>query len=378
MKSPVVRITGLVVGVAVLVAAVGFVAQRRGDSGYRIAAYFPRAVSVFSSSDVRVLGLPAGSVTGVTVEGDKVRIDMRIKDSIDIPADATAQIVPQSLIGERYIQLSPAFKTGMRKAEDGLVIPVERTITPVEPDEALAAIKKFLDSLDPKGIGKLVTNLDEDLAGNGSKLNDTIGSLSTLVATFAEKDEALQRIVDSFDKLTATLATREVQLGQVLDAFSQATQVLADERGSIEGLVTGLADLSQHGLELVGKHAGALRGDVQTLADTAAVIDANLTSVTQLLDAGGLLVQGLKGAYNPTLRAMNLRNSFSPLVSDVIDTLLGQLGVPALCFPVLVECVEAGAAASPAVPATIGPVLSPVGALLQLLAAPSALPGAQR
>ena len=107
----------------------------------------------------------------------------------------------------------------------------------MEPDEALAAVKKFLDSLDPHGLGRLVNNLDDDLKGNGAALNATLGSLSKLVSTFAEKDDQLGHIIDSFDRLTATLATRDQQLGQVLDAFAQVSQVLADERQSISGLV---------------------------------------------------------------------------------------------------------------------------------------------
>lgn len=338
-----------------------------GSDTYRLTAYFDRAVSVFPSSDVRVLGLPAGSVSDVVIDGDQVRIDMSIPSDIQVPADATAQIVPQSLIGERYIQISPAFTEGMQAAEDGDVI--RRTVIPVEPDEALAALKEFLDSLDPEGIGNLVTNLDEDLRGNGAGLNDALGSLSQLVETFAEKDDVLLRIVDSFDRLSATLVTREQQLGEVMDAFAEASQVLADERQGIEDLVSALADLSSNGLALVGKHAGALRTDIATLAEAAATIDANLTSVTQLLAAGPNLTSGLIGAYNPELRAFDLRNNFSPLITELVDISLGQLGLPPLCIPGP-GCPIGGASAGKATPAVISAPATPVSSLLRLLGSP--------
>lgn len=335
-----------------------------GGDTYRVTAFFDRAVSVFPSSDVRVLGLPAGSVADVVIDGDRVRVDMDIDEGIDIPVDATAQIVPQSLIGERYIQISPAFQDGMTPIEDGATI--DNTVIPVEPDEALAALKEFLDSLDPKGIGELVTNLDEDLQGNGAALNSALGSLSQLVETFAEKDEVLLRIVDSFDRLTATLVTREQQLGDVLDAFAEASSVLADERDSIEGLVSGLAHLSQEGLALVGEHAGPLRDDITTLAAAAATIDANLASVTQLLASGPQLSDGIIGAYNPELRALNLRNNFSPLTTELIDL----LGVE-FCLPILQDCPTVGQTTGPVTPARLeaGPA-TPVASLLDLLATP--------
>src|SRR3546814_10724110 len=72
---------------------------------------------------------------------------MEIPEDVPVPADAGAQIVPQSLIGERYVQLSPAFQDGMETAEDGHVIPLERTIIPVEPDEALARSEEHTSEL---------------------------------------------------------------------------------------------------------------------------------------------------------------------------------------------------------------------------------------
>jgi virulence factor Mce-like protein len=354
---------GLAAAVVATLPACGLVGG--GGDTYTLTAYFDRAVSVFPSSDVRVLGLPAGSVSKVVIDGRRVRVEMHIPADIAIPADATAQIVPQSLIGERYIQIAPAFRKGMPAAKDGDVI--ENTIVPVEPDEALAALKKFMDSLDPDGIGDLVTNLHEDLRGNGTALNDALGSLSTLVETFAEKDDVLLRIVDSFDRLSATLVTREQQLGEVLDAFAEASQVLADERDSIESLVAGLADLSQTGLALVGEHSSDLRDDISTLAQAAATIDANLTSVTQLLAAGPNLTSGIIGAYNPALRAVNLRNNFSPLTTELV----GLLG-PAFCLPVLQVCPVSGVSTGSPTPATLTVAPSPIGSLLALLAAPGA------
>jgi virulence factor Mce-like protein len=343
-----------------------------GGDTYTLTAHFPRAVSVFPSSDVRVLGLPAGSVKKVEVEGDQVLVELAIPSDIKVPKGAKAQIVPQSLIGERYIQLSPAYQDGMDTMRDGEEI--TDTIVPVEPDEALAALKEFLDSLDPEGIGRLITNLDDDLHGNGAALNDTLGSLSQLVANFAEKDDVLLRIVDSFDRLTETLVTREAQLGEVLDAFAAASQVLADERESIGDLVGGLADLSQTGLRLVGEHSTALRADIQTLADAAATIDANLSSVTQLLRAGNLLTTGLEGAYNPAVRGIDLRNDFSPLVTDVVGLVVGALGAPACATLPLPPplCPDVAALAENPTPARlVTESTTPIGSLLTLLSEPT-------
>ena len=267
---------------------------------------------------MRVLGLPAGSVSKVVIDGDQVRIDMNIPSDIAIPADATAQIVPQSLIGERYIQISPAFKSGMTAAKDGDVI--EHTIIPVEPDEALAAIKKFLDSLDPDGIGSLVTNLEEDLRGNGASLNDALGSLSQLVKTFADNDDVLLRIVDSFDRLSchprhpgaaAGRGARRLRRGQP----GAGRRARAASRSSS----SGLADLSQQRPRACRESTRARSGRTSPRWRRRPPPSTPTSRrSTQLLAAGPNLATGIIGAYNPELRALNLRNNFSPLVTELL------------------------------------------------------------
>jgi phospholipid/cholesterol/gamma-HCH transport system substrate-binding protein len=369
---------------SVLAAALPACALVGGGAGsYKVIAYFPRAVSVFKSSDVRVLGLPAGTVQKIEIQGDKVKITMSIAKDIPIPAAAHAQIIPQSLIGERYIQLTPAWHQGEPTAEDGHVIELADTIVPVEPDEALAALKDFLDSLDPKGLGTLVDNLATDLEGNGATLGSALGELSQLVATFADKDQELLSIVDSFDRLTSTLTTREQQLGRVLDTFSQATQVLADERRSIEGLLHGLASVSQNGLDLVSEHASRLRTDIETITRTAQAIDVNLGSVEKLLDSAPILVDGILGAYNPTLRAFDLRQSFSPLIANVLGDLFTSLGITPpvpICIPIDVACSAgvAGQSASAPAPASLqaSSSVGPLDSVLGLVNSPTLPPPA--
>jgi len=374
------RVAALAVLVVVAMFASGCSLLGSGGS-YQLIAWFPRAVSLYPSSQVRVLGLPAGHVDSVEVVGTQVKVTMSVDDDVPVPKDVKAMIVPQSLIGERYVQLSPAWRQGEEKASDGMEI--HDTVIPVEPDEALAALKQFLDSLDPNGLGRLIDNAATDLHGQGETLNHALDQVSQLVGTFADKDQQLADIVDNFDRFTSTLATRESQLGDILATFSQATQVLADERQGIENLLAGLADLSTNGLDLVSKHAQRLHSDVETLTRLAQSIDANLDALGQLLDSGPQLVSGLIGAYNPELRAMNLRNNFGPLAASALAPFLNAIPgaqVPTPCVPVLQDCsqlltVKSSATPEPFVAATR---TTPVDDLLALLRAPTTPPPAPR
>lgn len=347
------RRTAIAAGTALLASSCGVVGGG-GRGGFELTAYFPRAVALYKSSDVRILGLVAGEVTGVEAAGRRVKVTLRLADDTPVPRDVQAMIVPQSLIGERYVQLFPAWKQGELKAPSGTVIPESRTSVPVEPDEALAALKKFLDTLDPKATGKVVHNLSSDLKGAGNDLNGALKGLADLSATVAAKDDGLGRIIEHLDGFTGTLRTREAQLGKVMDSFAQFTSLLAEERRSIEGLLRGLGQVSGDTLDLVSEHGARLDRDLQVLTRTLATVDANMQSVRQVLDAGPLLVSGIQSAYDPMHHRLDLRTQASPAAQQALNAVLGPLGVPlgdSICLPIDVSCV-ANPSTSPAGPGT--------------------------
>jgi phospholipid/cholesterol/gamma-HCH transport system substrate-binding protein len=354
------RVSTLVVLGAIVLSSCSVIGGGGGGK-YELTAWFPKTVALFKDSQVRVLGLPAGQVTKVTAMGDRVRVDMKLKDSVPVPADVHAAIVPQSLIGERYVQLFPVWTTGQPKATSGEVIPMERTEVPVEPDEALGALKKFLDSLDPSATGRLVQNAANDLQGNGQSLNDAVANLSQLVGTLADKDQQLGDIIDNFDKFTTVLRTREVQLGNVMDSFANLTGLLAQERTAIANTVRNLGHVSTDAFDLLSVNRAGLDKDLTQLTTVLQAVKVNIGSVQQLLDSGPLLVNGLQNAYSPTFHRLDLRTAVSPTVGQ----LLGNIGLGfTVCLPIDVGCTPGGstAAGAPAQPPAPAPASAPSAA----------------
>ncbi|MDQ1396099.1 MAG: phospholipid/cholesterol/gamma-HCH transport system substrate-binding protein [Acidimicrobiaceae bacterium] len=374
------RLTAVAVAASILLTSCSVMGAGGGGT-YKVTALFPRAVSLYKLSAVRVLGLPAGRVTNIQIDGTQVKVSMEIKKTIPLPEGVNATIVPQSLIGERYVQLFPAWTEGQQKVASGELIPLGRTSIPVEPDEALAALKKFLDTLDPNATGRLVTNLADDLRGNGQHLNDAIRGLAQLSTTVADKDQQLVDIIDHFDKFSATLRTREVQLGKVMDQFAVATKLLADERDDVAGLVKNLGTVSKDGLDLVSVHGARLDHDLSVLTQALLAINTNMDSVRQLLSSGPVLVAGddltgkhggLAAAYDPKYHHLDLRNAVSPTAAQ----LFGALGLPqVICLPVDVNCTPTPAGGTP-VPVPVPLPASPASATPAVTTPPVSTPGA--
>jgi len=347
-----------------------------GGDTYEVVAYFPRAVSLYESGAVQVLGLPAGEVADIEIMGDQVKVTLAVDSDIPLPVDVRAAIAPQSLIGERRVQLFPPFQAGDQQAQDGHEIPIEDTIVPVEPDEALASLKEFLDALDPNGAGRLIDNASASLDGQGEQLGSALDELSDLVGNIEDNDDAIISIAERFDEFTSTLLTRESQLAQVLDDFAVVAEVLAEERGEIESLISGLANLSGDGLDLVSEHAVRLRTDVSILQRLTESIEQNLPGIEALIQGGSQQIDGFIGAYNPVSRSLNLRNSFSPLVEEALAPIFDEVGLPFPCLPVDVNCASGDLAPldgerTGAVEADLPAPSTPVDDVLELLASPT-------
>jgi len=103
-------------GLVVILAAGFFLAfslSQRSEAAtgesYALLAKFPRADAIAPGSDVRVAGVKVGAVTGVSVNPETLRAEVRlaVSRSIELPQDSTAKVQADGLLGSNYIFIEP-------------------------------------------------------------------------------------------------------------------------------------------------------------------------------------------------------------------------------------------------------------------------------
>lgn len=90
------RTVTIVVLVAVLVGG-AYVLFSAGGGGRKLTAYFTSAVGLYPGDQVRVLGVPVGEIESIEPRPADVKITMKVKDGLKIPADAKAVIMSPNL-----------------------------------------------------------------------------------------------------------------------------------------------------------------------------------------------------------------------------------------------------------------------------------------
>lgn len=311
------RVITFTVLVALLLAAAGGWWLARGDSR-TVTAYFSSAVAVFPDNDVRILGVPVGTVTALEPQGPVVKVVMEIDGSVDVPADASAVVVAPSLVTGRHIQLTPAY-TGGPAMPDGAVIPLARTAVPLGVDDLARAVNELATMLGPDGAnrdGALAELLDvgaANLAGNGQALNDTIGNLARLSATLAGSREELFGTVTELQSFVSAVEANDAQVRQFTIQLAEVSGFLATDR---EDLGAALHELSVALAEVavfVQDNRALLTSNVDRLTDVTEVLVAQRDALAEIVDVAPAGLNNVHNAYNATSGTLDTRANLEEL-----------------------------------------------------------------
>lgn len=108
--------TEVIVGTAVLAAAIGFLVYAgqatgySGDSGqYDVTASFQSVEGVSLGTDVRMAGVKVGTVRDIELNPQTFRAEttLSIADGIELPIDTSVAISSEGLLGGNFIELFP-------------------------------------------------------------------------------------------------------------------------------------------------------------------------------------------------------------------------------------------------------------------------------
>jgi virulence factor Mce-like protein len=316
----------------VLLAALGWTILRPAGQ-YRVTAYFTETVGLYPGSDVRVLGIPIGTIDDVVPLGDRVRVEMSIDDDYDIPADAAAVVLAPSLVSDRYVQFAPVYDGGP-KLEDGDEVPLERTAIPVELDAVYSALDELSAALGPTGanengaLSDLVDTGAANLEGNGEALNRTLTGFSQAVRTLAENRDNLFDSLDNLQTFTSALASIDTQVGQFNENMAAVSDLLASEREDLKNAISLLDQALNDVAGFVRDNRALLTTNVDRLADITLTLVQQREAMAEVLDVAPAALGNLARAYNPDYGTLDTRdNGLGSLNAEVVVCgALAQLG----------------------------------------------------
>jgi len=340
----------LVVGVLATAGAVAAAPAVTG-SGAEYRAVFPRTVGLYVGSQVSVLGIKVGEITGLEPQGTAVQVSFTVDDDLRIPAQARAVVVAPTLVSDRRLELTPVYSGGPALEPDS-EIPLERTAVPVEVDEVLEEVQDLSTALGPRGANRdgalndLLQAGSRTLKGNGSRLNDTVTEFSRAVETASGTGDDLASTLTNLAQLTRALAASAAPVRRLASTLEAVSGSLAAQRDALVGTVDGLAVAMQEVRSLVRDSGPALTRNTAGLLDVTRTILKEEQALRETLNLAPVTLQNFIGTFDPQTSALTARIAVNgTLTTDpslVLCQLISSNGLGRLCPIVntLVDPVE--------------------------------------
>jgi phospholipid/cholesterol/gamma-HCH transport system substrate-binding protein len=242
----------------------------RSGGGLAVYALMADASGVAKLSQIRIAGIPMGSVQSVKLDHDRARIDISIAPDVKLYQDATVSKVASSLLGEYYLAITPGTE-GRPELKDG-----DRINTVVEAQTTDDIMKQVSD------IAKDVKQVSAALAatvGTNEGRDDIKSTLKNLAEvtealnqTVRENRESIKNILNNVEVMT-TKGAPEVQ--KILDNVKVTTNEVREMMAQSQ---TGKPQSAGEIRQIIDK--------VNRASDNLETTLKNLDNVTGRLDRG--------------------------------------------------------------------------------------------
>src|ERR1700710_499474 len=285
-KGTITKVLSIVAVVGVVVALV-LVALPHQDKKY-LTASFPRTVSLYEGSDVRILGVPVGKVESVEPAGTDVTVKMWYDAKYDVPKDAKALIISPAIVGDRFVQLTPAYKSGA-KLDDNAVLTTKSTSTPLELDEIYDSIDQLTVALGPGGANKegsltrLLNSTASNFQGQGEQFHKTIENLGKFTGTLDDNKEELFGTVRQIERFVNALAKNDTTVRRFNDSLASASDLLKDERGDLRASLHNLGIAMQAVEGFVRENRDTLSHNIKGLDQVSKVLVKQRVAIDRIL-----------------------------------------------------------------------------------------------
>jgi phospholipid/cholesterol/gamma-HCH transport system substrate-binding protein len=256
-----------------------------GSDAYRVTVDFADVLDLVPQSSVKVNDVTVGAVDAIRLVGWHARVTLRLKKSVHLPDNAVAELRQTSLLGEKFVSLSPpTTEPPQGRLGDGDTIPLQRSGRNPEVEEVLSALSLVLNG---GGVAQLKTinvELTRAMAGHEEDIQGAVRQLDTFVGGLdADKSEVV-RALDGLDRLSARLAAQKRDIATAIDDLGPGLKVLADQRAQLTRMLTALSDLGRVGTRVISA----------SKADTLANLRALQPILTKLAEAGANLPGALE------------------------------------------------------------------------------------
>jgi virulence factor Mce-like protein len=275
-------------------------------------------------ADVKVRGLMVGTVSSISSTGDgaALRLDL-VPDKVHLlPSNVTAQLLPKTLFGERYVDLGVPADPAPTALADGAVIDEDHSSAAIEVQQVLADLMPVLQAMRPQQLSSTLDAMATALSGRGQQLGATLvqlddylkkinpalpdlnADIAGLASVSGTYDEAAPQLLNALSELTTTARTvteHADDLSRLYAAVTASSVDLTNFLRANKNNVINLVTTSTPTLRVLARYAPEYPCMLKQLAEQIPATDQAYGKGSAHPDAAQitLVITGSRGKYQP-------------------------------------------------------------------------------
>jgi phospholipid/cholesterol/gamma-HCH transport system substrate-binding protein len=277
-------------------------------------AIFSDASRLKPGQDVRIAGVPVGTVNKVSLneDNDTVTVTFDIDKRYQIYETTQAVVRYENLVGDRYLEIT-AQPGELRKLPPGSTIPLKNTRPALDLDALLGGLRPVLKGLDGEKINEISSAVIELLQGEGGALSNLLASTSAFTQNLAARDQLIGDVITHLNEVLATVDEKGAEFSSAVDQLQQLITGLAEGRDPIAGAIVPLANAERDLTDMLTKSRRPIQGVLENVRPFAQRLDNIFYCSTRLKingPAGSDILIPLGGPPDPS------KGRCAPVVDD--------------------------------------------------------------
>jgi phospholipid/cholesterol/gamma-HCH transport system substrate-binding protein len=239
---------------------------------------------------VKMRGVVVGEIRGVRAVAGGAEISLALEpDKVGrLPRDVSALLVPKTLFGERYVQLSVPAADRTPPLRSGDVIAQDHSANAIELERVFDNLLPLLQAVQPQKLATTLTAVSTALQGRGAQLGQTLAQASDYLKRFNPDLPRLDQnvhdlatvsnlygdiapdLLDALSDSAVTLGTVNEKRGDLGTLYQQVTASSGDITTFLQhngNNIISLSADSRRPLEIAAEYSPSFPCTLQALTD---------------------------------------------------------------------------------------------------------------
>jgi phospholipid/cholesterol/gamma-HCH transport system substrate-binding protein len=247
-------------------------------------ANFETASRLKSGQDVRIAGIPVGSVHSVELAPDNsVDVVFDVDKRYQLYTSTRALIRYENLVGDRFLEIASG-PGELRKIPAGATISQQHTQPALDLDALLGGLRPVVKGLDGAKVNELSGAIIELLQGQGGALAQVLSNTSSFSRSLAARDQLIGDVIDNLNSVLGTIDAKGAQFDASVDRLQRLVSGLAEGRDPIAGAIEPLASAESGLTDMLHRSRRPLQGVLENARPLAESLNEHENELNEIID----------------------------------------------------------------------------------------------